>query len=124
MLRAYFGEILSHRPERSGLPSGVRGAGAVRFGLPSGVRGIPGVGCFSHCAVSGALSATVSIAIADEDVDMVMAASSLKLLLIGPAKGTCMRVKAPRPSSTILSNLCVETRLQKVTKRSSSPADS
>src|ERR1700736_3113414 len=38
------------RPERSGLPSGVLGAGAVRLGLPSAVRGIPGVLRCSHCA--------------------------------------------------------------------------
>jgi hypothetical protein len=31
-------------PDRSGLPSAVRGGGAVRFGLPSLVRGMPGVG--------------------------------------------------------------------------------
>ena len=37
-------DVLVHKPERSGLPSGVRGAGAARFGLPSAVRGIPGVG--------------------------------------------------------------------------------
>ena len=41
MLRAYFGEIRFHSPDRSGVPSGVRGAGAERFGLPSAVRGIP-----------------------------------------------------------------------------------
>src|SRR5207248_2700167 len=40
-------------PERSGLPSAVRGAVAVRLGLPFGKRGIPGVGK-SHCASSGA----------------------------------------------------------------------
>ena len=62
MLRAYFGENFVHRPERSGLPSGVRGAGAVRFGLPSAVRGMPAVGCFSHCAASGAPSAIVTTA--------------------------------------------------------------
>src|SRR6266850_889020 len=44
-----------HRPVRSGLPSAVRGAGAVRFGLPSAVRGMPGAGCFSHCASRGVL---------------------------------------------------------------------
>ena len=33
-----------HIPERSGLPSEIRGAGAVRFGVPSGRRGTPGVG--------------------------------------------------------------------------------
>src|ERR1700681_2358010 len=65
MLREYFGEILSHRPERSGLPSGARGAGATRFGLPSAVRGVPGVGWFNHCAASGALNATVTTAIRD-----------------------------------------------------------
>src|SRR5438132_7635077 len=37
-------EILSHKPDRSGLPSAVRGAGAVRFGFPSAVRGMRGVG--------------------------------------------------------------------------------
>src|SRR6185436_9930372 len=63
MLRLYLGEILFHRPERSGLPSGVRGAGAARFGLPSGERGIPVVGCVSHCAATGALSAIVTTAI-------------------------------------------------------------
>src|SRR5206468_12502717 len=62
MLRAYFGEILFHRPERSGLPSGVRGAGAARFGLLSAVRGMPGVGCVSHCAAAGVDSAVSSIA--------------------------------------------------------------
>jgi hypothetical protein len=39
-------------PDRSGLPAGARGAGAVRFGLPSAVLGIPGVLKSSHCANS------------------------------------------------------------------------
>src|SRR5262245_60439585 len=37
-------------PERSGLPSAVRGVGAVRLALPSAVRGVPGGTKFSHCA--------------------------------------------------------------------------
>src|SRR5689334_16250444 len=37
-------------PEKSILPSGVRGAGPSRTGLPSGVRGTPGVGYDGHCA--------------------------------------------------------------------------
>src|SRR5215470_1012198 len=41
--------ITSQTPERSGLPSPVRGAGAVRFGFPSAVRGIPGVRYCAHC---------------------------------------------------------------------------
>src|SRR5437773_6469970 len=63
MLRAYFGENFVQRPERSGLPSTVRGTGAVKLGLPSGVRGIPGVGWFNHWTASGALNATVTMAI-------------------------------------------------------------
>src|SRR5262245_35385051 len=62
MLRSYFSEILCHMPDRSGLPSAVRGAGALRFGLPSAVRGMPGVGYFSHWAASGVLSADKMIA--------------------------------------------------------------
>src|SRR5580692_2554789 len=52
-----------HRPERSGLPSAVRGAGAVRFGLPSAVRGMPGVGRLSHCAATGLLIARSTSAV-------------------------------------------------------------
>src|SRR4051812_6231788 len=41
---------VSQSPVKSGLPSGVRGAGADRFGLPSAVFGTLAVGYFSHCA--------------------------------------------------------------------------
>src|ERR1700693_325422 len=40
-------------PERSGLPSAVRGAGAVRVGLPSGVLGTPAGGWGRPCAETG-----------------------------------------------------------------------
>src|SRR5687767_10255184 len=53
-----------HRPERSGLPSAVRGAGAVRLGLPSAERGMPGVRSFSHCACGAVLNAKVARAMA------------------------------------------------------------
>src|ERR1700680_1942990 len=43
----------SQIPEKSGLPSGVLGAGADRFGFPSLVRGMPEVGWFIHCAATG-----------------------------------------------------------------------
>jgi len=47
----------SHMPERSGLPSAVRGAGPRRSTLPSAVRGAPGVGGFTHWASrSGAVT--------------------------------------------------------------------
>src|SRR6266851_7373998 len=52
-------------PERSGLPSGVRGTGADRFGRPSAVRGIFGLGSLGHCAPAGSDVATTTIAIAD-----------------------------------------------------------
>jgi hypothetical protein len=35
--------VTAHKPDKSGLPSAVLGAGAARFGLPSGSRGTPGV---------------------------------------------------------------------------------
>src|SRR5262250_62268 len=50
---ALSGLNICHRPVRSGLPSALRGTGAVRFGLPSTVRGMPGVRCSNHCAESG-----------------------------------------------------------------------
>ena len=48
-------------PERSGLPSGSRGAGADMFGLPSVVRGMVERGTLLHCAETGAPS-TMTIA--------------------------------------------------------------
>src|SRR6185369_1753847 len=45
-------------PEKSILPSGVRGAGPSRTGLPSAVRGTPGVGYDGHCASRTGDSAT------------------------------------------------------------------
>ena len=47
-----------HTPDRSGLPSGARGAGALRFGLPSAVRGMPGVLRSSHWASAGIVPTT------------------------------------------------------------------
>src|SRR5512135_3619258 len=40
-------------PDRSGLLSGLRGAGADMLTFPSAVRGMPSVGSFSHCAPRG-----------------------------------------------------------------------
>src|SRR5262245_24810357 len=50
---ALSGLNICHRPVRSGLPSALRGAGAVRFGLSSTVRGMPGVRRCNHCAEIG-----------------------------------------------------------------------
>src|SRR6476660_2393518 len=49
-----------HTPDRSGCPSAVTGAGALRFGLPSAGRGTPGVGVFSHWAETDAPQETPS----------------------------------------------------------------
>src|SRR5262245_25158132 len=54
----------SQMPEKSGRPSVIFGAGAVRFGLPSGRRGIPGVGCFTHCALVDAVNNTRTVIVA------------------------------------------------------------
>src|SRR3981081_637844 len=56
-LRSYLKEILCQMPERSGLPSAVRGAAAVRFGLPFAVRGVAGGGWVTHCAATGRVTA-------------------------------------------------------------------
>ena len=40
--------LVCHTPDRSGLPSEVRGAAAERFTFPSRVRGISGAGWSSH----------------------------------------------------------------------------
>src|SRR2546428_8824434 len=62
MLFRYFGGTpvfagprfgIHHNPDRSGLPSGERGAGAERLGLPSAVRGTLACLTFSHCAKAG-----------------------------------------------------------------------
>src|SRR5580765_8333648 len=52
-----------HTPERSGLPSGSRGAGAAMLTLPSGIRGTDERGMFAHCAES---ETPTSIAIATD----------------------------------------------------------
>src|SRR5215468_10335219 len=43
------GSAVVQIPERSGLPSANRGAGASIFTLPSAFRGTPTVGYFNHC---------------------------------------------------------------------------
>ena len=49
-------------PERSGFPSAVLGAGALKFGSPVGVLGTPGTGNGGHCANSdGERTATSAI---------------------------------------------------------------
>src|ERR1700688_3168823 len=45
-LTTYLLPLGSQIPDRSGCPSGDRGAGAERFGLPFGKRGIAGGGTF------------------------------------------------------------------------------
>src|SRR6266853_2133929 len=64
-------------PDRSGLPSGIFGAGAERFGFPSGVRGTPGVGDF-HCADAGTKDAKRSTAPLRIDLRISIFASRLK----------------------------------------------
>src|SRR5947209_5561126 len=52
------GSAVVQIPEKSGLPSGMRGARAVMSTLPSGFRGTPAVGYFSHCAAKGVATMT------------------------------------------------------------------
>src|SRR5215475_13610777 len=46
--------VVIHRPERSTCPSGLRGAGALRFGLPFGSSGTSGVLIVIHWAAATA----------------------------------------------------------------------
>src|SRR5437899_9921419 len=52
MLKRYRGPAPLQTPDKSGLSSAVRGAGAAMSGVPSGWRGVPGVGYLSHCAAA------------------------------------------------------------------------
>jgi hypothetical protein len=66
-------------PDKSGLPSDVRGVGAVRFGLPSGPFGTPGFGYSGHCADSDDESAATMTADNMTVNGRFMSASSLRL---------------------------------------------
>src|SRR3981189_715091 len=44
------GFAVSQMPEKSGLPSAVRGVGADKLGFPAAVLGTPAVGYFNHWA--------------------------------------------------------------------------
>ena len=67
---------VSQMPEKSGLPSGVRGVGAARLGFPSAVFGTPAVGYFNHWAPAVAdqvrAEATASAASAGRTMDVRM----------------------------------------------------
>src|SRR3954468_4531576 len=58
------GNDVSQTPEKSTLPSAVRGGGAVRFGLPSAPAGVAGVRCAGHCAWADEASVSTPSAIA------------------------------------------------------------
>jgi len=64
-------------PDKSGLPSGVRGVGALRFGLPSGPFGTYGFGYNGHCAESDDERAVTMTAEISSVNGRFMSASSL-----------------------------------------------
>ena len=51
-VRRTLGSPVAQIPEKSGLPSAMRGEGADMSTLPSAFRGTPAVGYFSHCAAN------------------------------------------------------------------------
>src|SRR5688572_6836061 len=55
--RCFTGLVGSQKPERSILPSGVRGGGLLRSTLPSFALGTFFIGCSGHCAAVVALMA-------------------------------------------------------------------
>src|SRR5688572_5213332 len=81
------GTRLSHVPDKSGLPFGMRGAGASRFGRPSAVRGMSGVRWIGHCA--------------DAEADRTTARTDAKTTLI-PETLTQAPCRQERPPRTLL----------------------
>src|SRR6185436_3272023 len=73
----------SQIPERSGLPSAVRGVGAWRLGDPFSNLGTPAVGYVSHCAKAGTLTTHVT----------TVRPAILRIVLIGkpPGRVYCRR---------------------------------
>src|SRR5262245_37280439 len=67
-----------HWPDRSGLPSGVRGVGASRFTAPLASRGTFGVVCFAHCAETTDDSATTNATTPAPHVSLILASVEAK----------------------------------------------
>src|SRR5262245_52393026 len=63
------GVPVSQMPEKSGLPSGARGAGAAKLGAPVAVFGTPAVGYFSHCAAAGDDRVNAAAATTTNEID-------------------------------------------------------
>jgi hypothetical protein len=68
------GLSVSQIPEKSGLPSAVRGVGADRLGFPFALRGTPAVGYFNHWAATVAdqvrAQATANATLAEPTMDV------------------------------------------------------
>src|SRR5262247_2374238 len=75
-------------PEKSTLPSAVRGVGASRVGLPSAARGTPGVGCDGHCANNFGDIATTT---ATTPASPILLAITRNLLLVRPPSRSSLR---------------------------------
>jgi hypothetical protein len=80
-------------PEKSGLPSAVRGVGASMSALPLSSRGIPASGYFGHCAVIDAEQATM-MAIAPMNAESAL--FTLKLSSDGLRFSTNRRLRHKR----------------------------
>src|SRR5690242_19110052 len=86
-------------PEKSGLPSGVRGAAAHMLGFPSPVLGTPAVGYFNHWAqaVPGRLMVgpnTTALINAGRTIDLCMqvrylTSHSTRICVVSRAKHFC-----------------------------------
>src|SRR5512140_3311176 len=68
----------SHTPEKSGLPSFVRGVGAERSGLPFASRGMPAVGYVIHWACTE----TAAVASAISHPTMVLLSDKMFVILV------------------------------------------
>jgi hypothetical protein len=75
----------SQIPEKSGLPSGVRGVDARRFGEPSGNLGTPAVGYVNHCAEADAalITANTTVTLASRTTHFIMSGLAVPESYIG-----------------------------------------
>src|SRR5215813_8279393 len=62
---AFGSRVISQTPDKSGLPSAVRGTGAFASSFPSALRGTPAGVCFGHCANGVADPASTRLATAN-----------------------------------------------------------
>src|SRR5262245_38667824 len=98
-------------PDKSGLPSAVRGAGAVRFGFPFDPFGTPGFGYNGHCAESDEERTATAIADTRTVNGRFISASSLHLKSVYVLAVASLRSRSVCAGEQLLTRACQGDRL-------------